>query len=91
MTAVKKAFFWAAFIFLTSLVLTYSWYYNPTLFPSVPQSVSIWITNTLSAHTAEDIAVVGLIFGFIASLIIVTCMTMTAVYFWSYIKSTKKL
>jgi hypothetical protein len=90
MTAVKKTFFLAAFIFSTSLVLTYSWYYNPALFPSVPQPFSISITNTLSAYTAEDIATAGILFGFVISLIIVTCMTMTVVYLWTHFKCTNK-
>lgn len=77
-SAVKKSIL-AIWIIAASVTLAYTWYYNPNLFPQVPESFSIWITDVASAKTAEDVALVGLIFGLVVSLMLVTCITIAAI------------
>lgn len=65
----------AIFVLAASISLTYFWYYNPAYFPAVPEAFAIFLTDALHVHTAEDIATVGLLFGFAIFLVIVLFFT----------------
>jgi uncharacterized membrane protein len=67
-------------ILASSVILAYTWYYNPNSFPQIPASFSIWITDLVSANTSEDVAIVGIIFGFVVSFVLVTCTTMSVIF-----------
>lgn len=82
MTSARKKLIVMVWVLVSSVTLTYTWNDNPDLFPHIPESFAIWLTNVFSANTAEDVALVGILFGFVVSLILVTCITLSLIFLY---------